>query len=182
MAKIIIGLTGLIASGKGTVKKYLVEKHGAKDCRFSTILRDILNRLDLQVNRDNLIELSTSLREKFGQDLLSKAIAKDAKNLDANIVVIDGIRRMDDINHLMGIPGFVLVSVDANPKVRYERLVKRNENAGDDKKTYKDFQADHKRETEMTIPGVMKHATESIENSGSLKDLYKQIDLIIKKQ
>src|ERR1035437_647794 len=102
MAKIILALTGPIASGKGTIKKYLVEKRGAKDCRFSTILRDVLNRLNVEVDRNNLIKLSTSLRETFGQDLLSKAIAKDAKNLDADIVVIDGVRRMEDVNHLMG--------------------------------------------------------------------------------
>ena len=41
--KIIIGLTGKIACGKGVTKKYILSKYGerAADYRFSTILRDI---------------------------------------------------------------------------------------------------------------------------------------------
>ena len=179
MTKIIIGLVGPIASGKGTVKKYLVEKYAAKDCRFSTILRDVLKRLSLEINRDNLINLSTILREQFGQDLLAKAIAEDAKHLDADIIVIDGVRRIDDVRYLRDIKGFTLVSIDAHPKSRFERLVTRNENVGDDKKSFEDFLADHKRETEATIPEVVKIADVSLDNSGSLEDLFVQIDKLI---
>jgi len=181
MAKIIIGLTGPIASGKGTVKKYIAEKYSARDCRFSTILRDILNRVDLPDSRDNLINLSTVLRKTFGEDLLAKAITKDASSLDADIVVIDGIRRMTDIGHLMGLDNFILISVDADPKIRYGRLVSRDENEGDGLKTFEDFQNDHKRETELSIPEVMSKAKEIINNNGNLDDLYKQIDNIIVK-
>jgi dephospho-CoA kinase len=45
--KIVIGLTGQIACGKGVIKKHLMETHGASDYRFSTILRDLLKRLQL---------------------------------------------------------------------------------------------------------------------------------------
>jgi dephospho-CoA kinase len=51
--KVVIGLTGKIASGKGTIKKYLVEIHNAEECRFSTVLRDILTRLNIENSREN---------------------------------------------------------------------------------------------------------------------------------
>lgn len=181
MAKLILGLTGPIASGKGTIKKYLVEKYGAKECRFSTPLRDILARLDLEVSRDSLVRLSTSLRQTFGEDTLAKAIAADAAKLDADIVVVDGVRRMADIVYLSKLPGFVLASVDADAKVRYERMKLRNENKGDDAKTFEDFLADHQRETELTIPEVMSHATFAFENSGSMEKLFEQADKVVAK-
>jgi dephospho-CoA kinase len=179
MPKLIIGIVGPIASGKGTIKEYLISKYGAKDCRFSTILRDVLKRLSLEINRDNLINLSTSLRQTFGQDLLAKVIMEDAKNISANIVVVDGVRRMEDIQYLKKLDGFILLGIDADPKIRYQRLVSRNENVGDDKKTYEEFLADHLRETEITIQEVMKNAKTILNNNGTMTELESKIDKFI---
>jgi len=181
MAKVIFGLVGPLASGKGTVKKYLEQKYHAKDCRFSTILRDVLDRLDVPTSRENLQKVSTVLRRTFGEDLLSKAIAKEAADLDADIVVIDGVRRETDISHLLSKENFILIAVDADPKIRFQRLVLRNENAGDDKKTFEQFLHDHESEADRQIPTVMKSAKESVNNDGTLEDLYKQMDAIVQK-
>jgi dephospho-CoA kinase len=179
MSKSIIGLVGSLASGKETTKKYLAEKYGAKDCRFSSVLRDVLERITVPNSRDNLQKLSTVLRANFGENLLAKAIAMDASKLDANIVVIDGVRRFTDIEHLNELPNFILVKIDADPKIRYERMKLRNENNGDSDKTFEDFLADHEKEADKQIPEVMKTAKYSIDNSGSMEELYIQIDKII---
>ena len=181
MSKIIIGLVGSLASGKETTKKYLAEKYNAKDCRFSTILRDVLLRVDVPNSRENLQKISTVLRANFGENLLAKAIAMDASKLDADIVVIDGVRRFTDIEHLNKLSNFILVKIDADPKERFRRMKMRNENAGDDKKTFEQFLEDHNAEADKQIPEVMKTAKYSIDNSGTLEDLYKQIDEILKK-
>lgn len=181
MSKIIIGLVGEMASGKEVIKKYLSEKHNAKHCKFSTPLRDVLDRLCIEKSRDNLIDVSTLLRERFGQDLLARVIASDASNLDSDIVVVDGVRRMDDIEHLSKLPHFILVRVDADSKLRYERLKLRNENVGDAEKTYGEFMEDHERETEITIPKVMDTAKYSINNNGTFEELYTQVDTLVEK-
>lgn len=179
MPKIILGFTGHIASGKDVCKKYLEKKYNAKSFRFSTILRDVLNRLDIPTSRDNMITLSTWTRETFGQNLLARVIAKDVADAAADMVVADGIRRLPDIEYLNQIPGFVLISIDAEAKTRYERLLSRNENEGDAQKTFAAFLADHKKETELTIPEVMATAKYKIDNNGSFEELYAQIDKII---
>lgn len=179
MNKIIIGLVGPLASGKGTVKKYLVEKYRAEDCRFSSILRDILTRADIEISRANLQVMSTTLRQNFGEDVLAKAIANDAKNFQSNVIVVDGVRRMADIKYLKELEGFILVAVDANPKIRYERMLSRNENKGDDKKSFDDFLKDHEAESELEIPEVMKNAIYSLNNDGAVEELYKQVDQIV---
>ena len=181
MSKIILGLVGSLASGKETTKNYLAEKYNAKDCRFSSILRDVLSRVAVPNSRENLQKVSTILRANFGENLLAKAIANDASKLDADVVVIDGVRRFTDIEHLKDLPDFILVKIDADPKIRYERMKLRNENEGDDKKTFEDFMKDHESEADKQIPEVMKTAKYSINNDGTFEDLYKQIDEIISK-
>jgi dephospho-CoA kinase len=179
MAKKIFGLTGPIASGKGTVKKYIEKKYGSKDCRFSTVMRDILIRIGEETTRENMQKMSTVLRQNFGQNILAKVIAKDVEKIDADIIVIDGVRRISDIEFLNQLPNFTLISIDADPKIRYERMVKRNENKGDDKKTYESFLKDHEADSDYEVPIVMKTAKKSLDNNGDLENLYKQIEQII---
>jgi dephospho-CoA kinase len=180
MQKKIIGLTGPIASGKGTVKKYIEEKYGGKDCRFSTVMRDILDRLGIEKTRESVQQMSTILRQNFGQNILAKVIAKDIERLDSDLIVVDGVRRLTDIEYLKDLQGFVLVKIDADPKTRYDRMIKRNENKGDDKKTYEQFLKDHEADSDYEVPIVMSHASKALDNNGDLQNLYSQIDELLK--
>jgi dephospho-CoA kinase len=177
--KIIIGFTGLIASGKEVSKKYLEKKYQATSFKFSTVLREALDCLGLEQSRDNLIALSTWSRQTFGEDLLAKALANKVKASERPLIVVDGIRRLADIEYLKIIPGFHLIAIDADSKIRYQRSVLRNENPGDAEKTYEHFLADHQRETEITIPEIMAQAEYTLDNNGSFEELETQIDKII---
>lgn len=179
MAKIIIGLVGPIACGKEAAKKYISQKYNSKDCKFSTSLRDVVRRLSIEESRENLQKISTVLRGAFGEDLLAKVIASDASKLDSDIVIADGVRRMEDIKYLKELPNFYLIKVDADPKIRYERMRSRNENSGDSEKSFEQFMKDHENEAEKEIPTVMAYAKIGIENNGTIEDLYSQVDKII---
>jgi dephospho-CoA kinase len=179
MNKKIIALTGPIASGKDATKKYLEEKYGAKSVKFSQILRDVLNRVNVPLERENLQLLSTVLRQNFGEDLLARNIAEDAKRLDSQIVILDGVRRLADIEHAKKLEGFVLVKIEADSKLRYERAVLRNENVGDSEKTFEQFLKDHESEADKEVPIVMEQAAVSLDNNGTLEDLHAQIDELL---
>ena len=177
--KIILGLVGEIASGKGTTYNYLSKKYDVGYHRFSTILRDILDRLHKEINRENMQKLSTILRENFEQDILAKVIAKDVKNDQHKIIIVDGVRRFADIKYLKKIKGFKLVYVTADIEKRYERVIKRFENSDDETKTFDDFKKEDKQESEIEIGKVGKQADIRINNNNSFKDLYKQVEKII---
>lgn len=177
--KIILGFAGEIASGKDTAVNYIKEKYSATTVKFSQSLRDILSRLYLDVTRENLQTLSTSLRENFSQDLFSKVVAKDVENAKDKIIVIDGVRRQSDIVHLKKIPGFQLIYVDADEKLRYERLKQREENKGDATKTFEQFQKEDQAETENQIRSLKDIADKIIDNNGTLENLQKQVDDLI---
>ncbi|OGZ08456.1 MAG: hypothetical protein A3C93_01575 [Candidatus Lloydbacteria bacterium RIFCSPHIGHO2_02_FULL_54_17] len=179
--KIILGFAGEIASGKGTAAKYLAEHHGAATYRFSTILRDVLRRLHLPEDRTTLQTLSTFLRKEFGEDTLAKVMFEDAKNDTHSLIVVDGVRRLEDVKYLREIPEFKLCYLSAPMKTRHERLLSRGENPDDKTKTYEQFVKDHEGEPEREIGKLEAFAAEVIDNSGTLPELYQTLDAIVKK-
>ena len=78
------------------------------------------------------------------------------------------------------IEGFQLIGIEVDMKTRFERLKQRGENSDDTSKTWEQFQADHKLETEVYIPELLKQADVTIDNNGSLEDFYKQLDKLVK--
>lgn len=181
MAEIILGLAGELASGKGTVSKYIAEKHQGSTHRFSTMLRDILHRLHLEESRDDMQRLSTALRQTFGEDTLARVMAEDTKNDVNKIVVVDGVRRLADIKYLQELSHFKLVYIEADIETRYQRLVKRGENTDDKSKTFEEFKKDHERETELQIKDLKNHAAFVVDNNGAIEGLYRQVDDVIRK-
>lgn len=179
MDKKIFGVTGLMACGKGTVAKYFAEKYNADTFRFSTILRDVLDRLYLPQSRENFQKITPMLLDLFGTDLLSKIIAQDVAKSNKDIIIVEGIRRFPDIEYLKKMPGFKLVAIEVDAKIRYQRLVARSENPGDAEKTWEQFLEEHKAATEIDIPKLMEASDIKINNSGSVEELYKQLDNLI---
>ena len=180
MQKKIFGVAGEIASGKGTVTKYIVEEYKAGSYRFSDMLRDILGRLHLEDTRENMQKLSTSIRQNYGEEIMAKVMMEDVKKDEHEIVVVEGVRRLADIKYLKELSGFKLVYVDAGVEKRYERIVNRNENPDDRKKTFEQFQKDHEREPELQIKDLKNYADAVLDNSGEFPELYSQIDKLIK--
>jgi dephospho-CoA kinase len=180
MPKHIIGIAGEMASGKDTVTKYLVERYGAEQYRFSDPLRAILKIMHLEVTRDNLTAVSTHLREAFGQGLLAHIIERNAEASQAEIVVIDGVRRLSDIDLVKDKPNFTLWYTEADAKIRYERLHGRRENQDDSTLTFEQFLEDHSNETERFIPELKDHAKVVIENNGTLEELHAHVDEALK--
>jgi len=179
MPKIILASVGEIASGKGVFVNYIKEKFNANFYRFSTSLRDVLDRIGEEQSRENMQNLSTILREGFGQDLLAKIIVKDVQEDPQEVILVDGVRRVADIKYLKELEGFYLINVKADEKIRYERIKSREENPGDEEKTWEEFQKDAQAEPEVSIREVAKQANFTIKNNGSLEEYYQQIEKII---
>jgi dephospho-CoA kinase len=180
MKKLIFGFVGDLASGKGTVAKYINEKYNTNTYRFSTMLRDVLNRIYVENSRENLQNLSTFLRENYGQDVMSRVIAKDVLNDPNELVVVEGIRRPTDITYLKELDGFHLIYITADPKIRFERMLKRNENEGDAEKSFAEFLKDEEAEADKMIKELGKTAEIIINNDGDFENLYNQVENIIK--
>ncbi|MFA6424065.1 MAG: AAA family ATPase [Candidatus Magasanikbacteria bacterium] len=177
--KIILGFVGDLASGKGTICRYLKEKYGVNAYRYSTMLRDVTKRLYIPESRENLQLLSKILRENFGQDLMSKVIALDVENDSNEIVAVEGIRRPTDITYLEKMPGFNLIYITADSKTRWERLVKRSENPGDSEKSYEQFLQDEQAEADILIKELGQKAKYTLTNDGTFEEFYQAMENIL---
>lgn len=179
MPKIILGISGEIASGKDTVSKMLREKYGFGALMFSNILRDILDRLYIEQSRNNLAKLSMHLRKCFGEDTLSRVILKDAESIESEYIVVDGVRRLADIIHLEGNGNFYFVYVEASPEVRQERIVSRGQNTDDSTKTVLQLEKDQNLEAEAQVCSLKERADFVINNDGTIEELQAQVDKMV---
>jgi len=174
-------MTGFLSAGKSTVANYLIENHDASIYGFSKPLRDMLDRVYLEHSRKNMQDLSSYLREHFSQDILSTTIAHDVEKDENEIVIVDGVRRLSDIEHLRNLPGFHLIGFEADQKTRWQRMTKRGQNPDDNQKTFEQFQEDERAEAEQQIAEVAATAEFTINNDGSIDEANKQIEDILKK-
>lgn len=179
MKKIVIGIAGEMASGKDTIAEYIVKKHGGLMLGFSMPLRAVLKELEQEESRTNMQELSTWAREKFGQDLLAKIIAKRVKTSPSEVIAIQGVRRLPDIKYLKEVPEFKLIYVEADVEKRLERIRARKQNPDDASKTMEQFQKELGQESEQQIKGLREHADHMIDNNGTKDELYSRVDGIV---
>lgn len=182
MGKIIIGLVGEKLAGKDTVAEYLVKKQGAFHIKFSHLLDEILEILDLPKTRRNEIDLGLGLRKIFGMEVLYRALKKRALTADAAMIIINGIR-MDEFERMISDDlGAKMIYITAPLELRYQRYQNRHEKVDDGKLSFEEFgRQDREEETERGIPGLGVRAAYRIDNTGTVEELYEKVENVIKK-
>lgn len=171
MQKTILALAGEMGCGKGTLTRYLVARYGAEIYRFSNPLRDILDRMHKDKSRVNISNLSTALRQVFGDDTLSEILLADIEQSTSSFIILDGVRRESDIKYFKNLTGFKLVYIDADINKRYDRVVSRGENSSDTTKTFEEFMRETRAETEARIRGLKEISGMILENNGTIEEL-----------
>ncbi len=111
----IIGITGTLGAGKGTVVEYLKTK-GFTHFSASGFITEEIRRRELPVNRDTMREVADDMRKTHGpgyitDELLSRAIQEGG---DA---VIESIRSVGEAENLKK-HGAALWAVDADIRAR----------------------------------------------------------------
>jgi dephospho-CoA kinase len=177
----IIGITGTLGAGKGTVVEIL-KKRGFAHYSSSDILMQILNERSLELTRKNMSELANELMEKYEGGVLSLSHELAKKNNDRNYI-LEAIHRIYEANYIKNIGGLVL-GVDADVKIRYERITRRQEGEKDNV-TFEQFLADTEREEDgedggmPNIKKVFREANFLVTNNGTLEELQAQVDSIL---
>ncbi|MBS1612796.1 MAG: AAA family ATPase [Bacteroidetes bacterium] len=180
----IIGITGTIGSGKGTIVDYLVKHHGFTHFSVRGYLTGILNQRGLTVNRDTMVMLANELRAANSPSFIAEELYRVAKEAGKECI-IESIRTVGEITSLRKQENFYLFAVDADQKLRYTRIVERASET--DKINFETFVDNELREMTNTDPNkqnldaCMRLADFTFLNNGSFDDLYRQIDTVLER-
>lgn len=178
----IIGITGTLGAGKGTVVEYLKTK-GFRHFWARAFFVEEIERRGLPVNRDTMTSVANDLRATHGSDYFVRESLATLGNIETN-AVIESIRTTGEAQYLKD-KGALLWGIDADPRVRYDRVVLRS--SGTDKVSFEKFVADEEREMHNTdtakqnIAGVMKLADHIFYNTTTQADLFAQVEEVLQK-
>jgi dephospho-CoA kinase len=178
--KKILGLVGETGSGKDAFCDYFKKnKKSIFIFRFSQPLTEALRIFFDEIKKEDQQWLGTILRKKFGNNILGKAIKKKIKNIKKGIIILNGIRAIEEARMVKSLGGRIIY-ITAGLKLRWQRIQNRGEKK-DDRASCQKFLNMEKAKTEILIPKIGKRADFKIENDGSLEDFYKKIKLLLKK-
>lgn len=142
-----IGLAGTNGSGKDTVGHMLAEKHGYLFVDVTEFLRNEARRRAVTPDREELRTISAEWRRELGLGVLvDKAIAqyeKDSKKYPGGVIMAS-LRNPGEADRIHEFGG-TMVWLDADPKIRYERIQSNasvRNRAAEDNKTFEQFQAE----------------------------------------
>lgn len=182
---LIIGITGTIGAGKGTVVDYLTTRYGFKHYSVRKYLTELLILQGIEPNRDHFTALANSLREKNNSpSFIIEELYRTAA-LNGGNAIIESIRTVGEIDKLKTFGNFTLLAVDAEQSLRYQRAFARNSET--DAVGYEKFKSDEEREMNSSNPnnqnlaGCIARADFTIINNEGLLELHEAVDRIMQK-
>lgn len=180
---IIIGITGTLGAGKGTVVDYLVKNKGFKHFSVREYLSGLVLMDGKEINRTSLVDKGNELRLEHGPGYIAEELFKLAKKSNQNSI-IESIRTPGEVDVLKKHDNFTLLAVDAKHRVRYERIYKRASET--DKITIEEFKDNENREMTSSDPNkqnlkeCIAMADYLITNDGDFDALHNKVEYILR--
>ncbi|MFW5746550.1 MAG: AAA family ATPase [Nanoarchaeota archaeon] len=180
----IIGITGTLGAGKGTVVEYLVEKKGFAHFSVRQYLTGIIKRRDLPLNRDSMVAVANELRAAHSPSHIVQQLYEQAARRGGN-VIIESIRTPGEVDALKMKKEFLLLAVDAEVHTRYERVCQRASET--DNIDFETFVANEQREmhnedpAKQNIAACMEMADIRLSNDDTKEQLYARIEDVLTK-
>lgn len=175
---IIIGVTGSIGAGKGTIVSYL-KKKGFKHYSVRAFITEEIRRRKMPVNRESMVSVANDMRTKHSPSYLIERIYERALKNNKDCV-IESIRTPGEVEWLKKQENFTLFAVDADQKLRYERIKKRKSST--DMISFEEFMMQEEKEMKnndknmQNIGQCMSMANYRFINNNKKEELFKNVE------
>ena len=168
--KQLVCITGMPGSGKSIIAK------AAADLKLPIInMGDVVREETLRrygvITPDLMRKVSMDLRKELGNRIVAIRTLKKIKEINNPIVVVDGVRSLEEIEVFRKYGNVVIVAVHASPKTRFERIRRRGRPGDPD--NWDDFWRRDLVELSFGIGNVIALADYMIVNEGSIEEAYK---------
>ena len=165
----VIGFCGLPGSGKSTVLK-AIEDLGVV-ITMGDVIRNEARERSIEPTDENLGKIAQELREECGPEIIAKKCVAMVKNLETEVVFIDGLRSIAEVKIFRNSWKFPIVAIMIDDNVRFERLSKRAR--PDDPKTLENLRERDQREISFGLNAVINSANYKVNNNFSAKEVQK---------
>jgi len=183
--KIIIGLTGPIAGGKGIVADYL-DSLGFFRTSLSDRIREEILRRGEEITREKLQNVADELRNTYGPEVLASRTWQVILEKTKDKAVVDSIRGEAEVDFFKKDTDFVLIGVTAPAKLRYGRIKQRRRE--EDPQSWEEFIEVDKKDLKSgkgkfgrNIGKCLKKADFLIKNTGTPDELIEKTKKILRK-
>ena len=182
----IIGISGTIGAGKGSVVEYLKTK-GFVSYSSSGLLKELVAADGNPLTRDYLSPKATQLQEEYTGGVVEKNYQEKYLIEKPDKVIFEAIHRQSEAEFVKSIGG-ILVGVDADLETRFQRTHARGDGAKDEG-DFEDFKKQSHIEDEgggdsvrdNNIRAVINMSDYTITNDGTLEELHAQIEEVLSK-
>ena len=129
-----------------------------------------------------MVTVGNDLRAQHGSSYIAEQLYEQAKASGKN-AIIESLRTVGEVEALKGKENFHFFAIDADPKIRYERVVLRNNES--DHVSYEKFISDEQREmenedpTKQNVGKCIKLADHIFINNGTFEELNTQIEDVV---
>ena len=169
----VMGISGLPGSGKSFVSEAATEK-GAIIVSMGDIIRE-----EAKKRGESTKETATNLRKEHGAYIVAELTIKKIKKLQEegieNMIVVEGIRSHHEVEMFKeNFDDFIILSIFANPQIRFERLKKRMRE--DDSQDYEGFAKRDKTELDFGMGHVISLSDKLLINESDLDSYIAEIN------
>lgn len=178
----IIWITGPQAAGKWEIVNYLIEKKWFAHYSVRGYLTQELEKRWLTVDRDSMRELGNELRANYWPSYITDQLFLQAQE-NGKDAIIESVRAIWEVESLKKNSDFILLAVNADQKLRFERAIARK--SASDFVSFEKFQEQERLESNNSDPSkqninaCIKMADYVINNNWDIEELRKQLDEII---